>query len=139
MTKKSLVGALSVSIEDKKTVNKSGTDVQSWIFKHNNHIFNVLKYKNILNNKPERVDFLTGRCVLHPIEIINKVGNYDVENFPHYGADDEFSFRVKKYGFSTFLCPSSIVFLNTKEDILPYKRNLNKIFFIYLIKNQVQI
>lgn len=127
--RKSLVGALSVSNEDKKTIIKSGTVVKSWIFNITNHVFKDLNYKSILNYEPIKVDFLTGRCVLHPVEIIIKAGNYDSKNFPHYGADDEFSYRVKKFGFTSLICPSSIVFLNTKNENSINKKFLNKFFF----------
>ena len=84
------------------------------------------------------VDFLTGRCLLHPVEIFKKVKNYDSKNFPHYGADDEFSMRVKKYGYSTILCPTSIVFLKEDKDKVKKKLVLRGLFSLYLASNQAQ-
>ena len=109
--RKAVLGALSVCFKDKETIIKSGTIVKSWFLNITSHQFIGLKLKSIKSDKPIKVDFLTGRCLLHPVEIFEKVGNYDSKKFPHYGADDEFSMRIKNFGYSAILCPSSIIFL----------------------------
>ena len=122
--RKVIAGALSVSYKDKKTIIKSGTIVKNWFFNITLHKFLGLNITNLKNEKPVDVDFLTGRCLLHPVEIFKIVKNYDSKKFPHYGADDEFSMRVKQFGYFTKLCPTSIVYL--KENHIPKR---NKIFF----------
>tara|TARA_B100001093_G_scaffold112740_1_gene105088 strand:- start:14676 stop:15542 length:867 start_codon:yes stop_codon:yes gene_type:complete len=122
--RKAVIGSLSVSFENKKTIIKSGTIVKNWFFNITQHKFLGLNLKNLKKEKPVNVDFLTGRCLLHPVEIFKLVKNYDSKKFPHYGADDEFSMRVKQFGYFTKLCPTSIVYL--KKNHIPKK---NKIFF----------
>ena len=121
--RKVLSSALTVDFKDKKTIITSGTIVKSWFFNKTKHILRGLNIEQLTQKKPIKVDFLTGRCVLHPVEIFKVAGNYDCKNFLHYGGDDEFAMRVKKYGYETLVCPNSIVFLKTKN--LEYKKKLN--------------
>ena len=115
--RKCLSSALTVDVDDKRTIIKTGTIVKSWFFNKTYHIYKGLDINQVQNKKPIDVHFLTGRCVLHPIEVFKIAGNYDCKNFPHYGCDDEFSMRVKKYGYRTLICPSSIVFLQNTSKI----------------------
>ena len=79
--RKALVGSLTIDADDRETVIKSGTVVESWFLNKTNHIFEKKKISEILNKNPVKVDFLTGRCLIHPIEIFKKVSNYDSKKF----------------------------------------------------------
>ena len=80
-----LVGALSVNLKDKKTILKSGTIVESWLLNKTRHIYDGLNLKELpKKEKMIKVDFLTGRCLLHPMSIFNKLDNYDSKNFPQW-------------------------------------------------------
>jgi GT2 family glycosyltransferase len=129
--RKALVGALTVSAEDKKTIIKSGTVVKSWFLNITEHVFANQKLDDIINKSPVAVDFLTGRCLLHPVEIFLAAGNYDAKTFNHYGGDDEFSMRVKNYSFVTLLCPNSIVYLRAYNQEQKKKISIKKFFFIF--------
>jgi len=120
--RKSLVIPLTLNAKNRSTVIKSGTIVKSWLFNITKHVFIGMKNEEITNKQPIIVDILTGRCVLHPIEMFKLTGNYDAINFKHYGCDDEFSIRVKKYGYSILLCPSTIIFLTENEQVTKYKK-----------------
>ena len=138
--RKAIYSALSVDFEDKETIIKSGTIVNSWFFNITSHKYVGLKLKDIKSEKPIKVDFLTGRCLLHPIEIFEKDLYYDSKTFPHYGADDDFSMRIKKFGYSTVLCPSSIVFLKENKS-LPLSKNFYQklIHALFNIKSNTNI
>lgn len=105
----SIVGAISINPLT-KTVIKSGTIVNSWFFNISFHVLKGLSQASCANLPPIKVDFITARCLLHPVKVFLCAGNYDAMNFIHYAADDEFSMRIKKYGFDSIVCPSSIVF-----------------------------
>ena len=94
--RKAIVGALALNKYDKRTIIKSGTIVKSWFFNITEHVFQGEDYNKLQKKDYINIDFLTGRCLLHPIEVFFVAGNYDLKNFPHYGSDDEFSMRVKK-------------------------------------------
>ena len=50
------------------------------------------------------VDFLPGRGSLIPLRMIRHVGNVDAQDFPHYLADYEFFYRLKRAGFRLGVC-----------------------------------
>ena len=72
-----LVNALSVDLGDKKTIIKSGTIIKSWFFNITKHVYHNDKISNIKSNDPVEVDLLTGRCLLHPVEVFLSAGNYN--------------------------------------------------------------
>jgi GT2 family glycosyltransferase len=106
-----VVGSLSLDSSNKEKVIKSGTVVKSWFLNRTSHVFIGQKIQNIYDKESKEVDFLTGRCLLHPVEVFLIAGNYDSYSFRHYGGDDEFSMRVKKFGFKTYVCTSAIVYM----------------------------
>jgi len=114
--RKVIAGALSVDQSDQLSIIKSGTVVKNWFLNITDHIFVGEKLQEVKKQKAKPVDFLTARCLLHPIEVFWQAGNYDAKSFIHYCGDDEFSMRVKKYGIDTHLVPSAIVYLHVGED-----------------------
>ncbi len=118
-----LVAPLSVSSVDHRTVVTSGTKMKSWFLNLTQHVFNGTFYDELNRGDPEAVDFMTARCLLHPIKVFREIGNYDAKHFPHYGGDDEFSYRAKKNGYDLFVLPSLVVYLNENEYL---KENNNR-------------
>ena len=110
-----VVSALSVDMIDKDTIIKSGTKVVSWALNRTKHIYHGSSLKSLLSNDVVEVDLLTGRCLLHPVEIFNKIGNYNSSLFPHYGGDDEFSARAKLSSYRLFVLPTAIVYLEQES------------------------
>jgi len=117
--RRAIVGALALNKEDKKTIIKSGTIVKSWFFNVTDHVFQGQDHFKLSKQDGDYVDvdFLTGRCLLHPIEIFSIVGNYDLKNFPHYGSDDEFSMRIKKKNYKSLLSLKSVVYLQNEKNL----------------------
>lgn len=128
--RKSVVIPLTLDAKDRKTVIKSGTIILSWFFNITKHVFENMKVDQIKNTEPVIVDIFTGRCVLHPVEIFEITGNYDAENFRHYCCDDEFSIRIKKYGYYTLLSPSNKIFLSENNQKIKKKLNFQNLFHI---------
>ena len=138
--RKSIVGGLTINLQDKQTIIKSGTIIKSWFLNITHHVFKGLKLQNIREKKPIEVDFLTGRCLLHPVEIFFLIGNYDSKTFPHYGADDEFSYRVKKIGYKSFIDPSCIIYLNSNSEIYSKKNFIKRaLYILFNIKSSSNI
>ena len=50
------------------------------------------------------VDVLPGRGSLVPLRMIRAAGNVDARRFPHYLADYEFFYRLKRQGFRLGVC-----------------------------------
>jgi GT2 family glycosyltransferase len=81
-----------------------------------------------------KVDVLSGKATLIPVDVFKKIGNY-YRWLPHYGADYEFTHRAKENGFQPFVCFQANVF-NQQNDggfnDLKLITNLNdysKVFF----------
>lgn len=96
----------------------SGTIVRSWFFNSTKKIYKNMIDLN-LGQKLIEVDFLTARCLVHPVEIFSKVGNYDSYSFPHYGGDDEFTARAKRMGYRLVVNTNEIIRLDTTK----YRKN----------------
>ena len=75
--KKGLYGSLSLSAADKDTIVPSGTIVKSWLLNLTSHIYNSRSYSNLDSYFPVKVDILTGRSVLYPVEIFKAIGNFN--------------------------------------------------------------
>ena len=60
------------------------------------------------------VSVLPGRGTLIPISVFRKIGLYDAENFPHYGADYDFSLRADEIGYRLLLNPSCYLYSKTQ-------------------------
>ncbi|OGY79302.1 MAG: hypothetical protein A3B74_00435 [Candidatus Kerfeldbacteria bacterium RIFCSPHIGHO2_02_FULL_42_14] len=73
------------------------------------------------------IDTVSGRGVLIPIEVFQKIGNYRKKWLPHYGADYEFGFRAKKYGFPLALSYKAIVYL--KDNLTGFRPKGNILSF----------
>jgi len=127
--RKTIVGALSVDLKDKNTIIKSGTIVKSWFLNLNHQILNKHNISYAKSKDEIEANLLTGRCLLHPVEIFKEIGNYNSQKLPHYGGDDEFTARARAAGYKLFVLPSAMVFLD-QEKAYRTKENILKEFFI---------
>jgi GT2 family glycosyltransferase len=58
----------------------------------------------------KHVNVLPGRGLLIPIEVFNKIGNFNKYKCPHYIADYEFTMRAFNSGISLFLSYKSVIY-----------------------------
>jgi len=110
--RKSLYGSLSLNGRDRDTIITSGTIVKSWFFNITSHVYKSRSYACLKDYSAVKVNILTGRSVLYPIEIFKTIGNFDSINFPHYGGDDEFTIRAQNFGWGLSIVPRSIVYVD---------------------------
>lgn len=61
------------------------------------------------------VDVLPGRGSLVPLHMIRAAGNVDARSFPHYLADYEFFYRLKRHGFHLGVCYETRVLAHIEE------------------------
>lgn len=59
------------------------------------------------------VNSLTGRGMLVPVKVFEKIGLFDAKRFPHYGADTEFSIRAERAGFSLCVYCGAVLYADT--------------------------
>lgn len=61
------------------------------------------------------VDVLPGRGSLVPLRMIREAGNVDARRFPHYLADYEFFYRLKRNGFRLGVCYDTCISAHIEE------------------------
>ncbi|TBY08423.1 glycosyltransferase family 2 protein [Rhizobium laguerreae] len=61
------------------------------------------------------VDVLPGRGTLIPLHMIRAAGNVDAEMLPHYLADYEFFYRLKRHGFRLGVCYDTKILAHIEE------------------------
>ena len=122
---KSAISPICMSINNRKTVS-TGVIVKNWFICLHKSMFINLKKKQLKNLKPIMVDFMTQRFLCAPKKIFDLVGNYNHKILPHYGGDDEFTFRMGKKGVNVILDPSFYVYIDDSDTGLnPIYKNLN--------------
>lgn len=122
---RAIVSGLSVDGADRDTVISSGSRMVSWVLNIAHHPFHGRSYKKI-DKKPVPVDMIAGRCTLFPVHLVREIGNYDAKHFPHYGGDNEFTWRAKRKGWKLYILPEAVAFVSKKRTGLnPMSRRLS--------------
>lgn len=108
---KHLIGSFSVSIEDYETIVFAGVNWNRLTASYTSKCKSMDRYiaeksKNLII----KTDLLPGRGTLIPLIVFKKIGLFDVNNFPHYMADEDFCLRAKYIGFESILSDSIVVF-----------------------------
>jgi N-acetylglucosaminyl-diphospho-decaprenol L-rhamnosyltransferase len=104
---KTLIGSVSVNIEDHDTIVNGGTIINWWTAKYRtlNQKRKLSEFEKIYSVD---VSYLTGRGVLIPIEVFHEVGLYDDRHFQQCG-DTELPVRAKNAGYRLIVSYKSIV------------------------------
>ena len=76
---------------------------------------------------------MPGRGTLIPVTVFKEIGLYDSTNFPHYAADEDFSYQAKKSGWVLKIAYDAVV----KSDVSSTGVAMNKpVFSIAYFKEQ---
>jgi GT2 family glycosyltransferase len=107
---KNLIGSITLSKEDESTIANGGVRI-NWLTAKYTCLAKGARYEEIHSLYPSLlpVDVLPGRGTLIPIEVFHRIGLYDGKNFPHYGADYEFSRRAKRNGYELLVNYEAVV------------------------------
>ncbi|WDF62503.1 glycosyltransferase family 2 protein [Flavobacterium sp. KACC 22763] len=108
---KSIIGSVSVDRRDINKIVFAGIKWNSVTAKYRSAVSLEQEYETLrINNSIIESDLLPGRGTLYPIEVFKSLGVFDEIYFPHYSADEDFSLRCKRNGYSLFVSTSSVVF-----------------------------
>jgi GT2 family glycosyltransferase len=118
-----LIGSITVDINSPKEVHFAGVRWNRYTAKYRS----IVKFKSLLKELQDKyetieTDLLPGRGVLIPIKCFRELGLYDVENFSHYMADEDFSLRCKRSGYNLLIATNAVVFSHTEETGLKPER-----------------
>ena len=108
--KNSILGSVSVDILNPDLMNFCGISWNDFTGRYHLKAKDYsYSYKKLINQKQViNSDLLSGRGTLIPIKVFKQVGLYDSVNFPQYAADEDFSLRAVKGGWSLII-PTSVV------------------------------
>jgi len=105
-----VVGSVSVNIKNASKVEFAGLKWNKITAKYSRPKEFTENYKELLSHGSYiETDLLPGRGTLIPISVFKKIGLFDEQNFPHYAADDDFSLRSRKFGFTLLVATKAIV------------------------------
>lgn len=107
---KTLIGSVLINKYNKQEVVYAGTIWNKWTAKYKSAI-DLSAFNSLKKQKPcFDTDLLPGRGTLIPINAFVNLGLFDEENFPHYAADEDFSYRCKSNGFKLIVSSNSLIF-----------------------------
>jgi GT2 family glycosyltransferase len=114
-----IFGSLVISKNNCHKIEFAGIKWNRWTAKYRSKIdFPIITDFAEIESTPLKTDLLPGRGTIFPALAFKKVGLFDENNFPHYAADEDFSFRCKKNGFQLFVSPKAMVFNETEKEKL---------------------
>jgi GT2 family glycosyltransferase len=68
------------------------------------------KLKFSRSTSTKKIDALSTKGTLYPVDIFRKVGYFDEKHFPHYFSDYEFSIRAKRMGYDLLISPDCKIY-----------------------------
>jgi GT2 family glycosyltransferase len=99
-----LIGSVAVSWDDHERIVDGGVRID-WRTTRSTSPAAGLTWSQAVERLAEAVpvSVLSGRGTLIPVEAFRRVGLYDQERLPHYGADWEFARRAQRGGFELLM------------------------------------
>lgn len=105
---KSIIGSISVDIENSEKVFFNGFKWNALTAKYIPSIPLNVPYSKVLQNYlVVNSDLLPGRGTLIPTKLFKSMGLFDEQSFPHYMADEDFALSSKKFGYSCLVSVKS--------------------------------
>jgi len=106
----SIIGSISVDIANAEHIAYAGTKWIEWLAKYSSPVFIDVPYSQFkITHDLIESDLLPGRGTLIKSSIFNSIGLYNEEEFPHYMADEEFSLRARRAGYSLLVNVKGVV------------------------------
>ncbi len=107
----------------------SGAKVKSWVLTNIRHPLAGSLVENLAEDILIPVDYLPTRCLIFPFSALLECGVIAEKRLPHYGGDEEFTNRLRQYGYQPFIYTGVKVYLdasNTGTDVFHKKINIWK-------------
>ncbi|HEY4111806.1 glycosyltransferase family 2 protein [Puia sp.] len=120
---RAIIGSVSLNIDAPEQVVFAGVRWSPWNSKYRNPIpvdMNYSQLKARVLNIPSNL--LPGRGTLIPEAVFREIGLFDDEIFPHYMADEDFSLRAVKAGYSLLVNTRCVVFSHVAATGLAEKK-----------------
>lgn len=86
----------------------------------------------------EEIDTLPTKGTLYPLEVFQKIGNFDKSHLPHYISDYEFACRAKRAGFLLIINYRARLYNDIARtglgEILPQQFSLRELFDLFFAR-----
>ena len=124
LKKPCLVGSTSVYYNNPEKIQFAGINWSPlWAKFKSNPIINN-NYNAIRDNLTYvESDLLSGRGTMIPLIAFKQLGLYDVNRFPHYAADEDFSLSCKKAGYKLLVAIKAVVHSHVEDTGINFKYN----------------
>lgn len=112
---RAIVGSLVIDEKDRASIVDAGTKID---WKNGKFIYLISKKVTDLPEDKvidDKVDVLSTRGTLFPLEVFKKIGNFDQKHFPHYMSDYEFALRAKTSGFELVMSYEARVYNDARR------------------------
>jgi GT2 family glycosyltransferase len=110
---RAMIGGLSVDSQDRKTVTTTGWRMVCWPLALTHRVWWPSALDDLDTEPPVvEVDFLPGTATFVPVPVVRRLGTVDARALPHYHADSEYSYRLKRNGVPVLISKELIVFHN---------------------------
>lgn len=113
--KRAIVGSMVIDINNRSKIIDAGVQIDwlrgKYISLPPKNTSNLPKNKLI----QDKIDTLSTKGSLYPIEVFKKVGNFDKIHLPHYISDYEFACRAKKKGFNLLISLKARIYNDTNR------------------------
>ncbi len=149
-----ICGSLELSYDNPKQITTIGCNFDNYFFIQTY----PCKFKNIKDckyNENHSFDLVAGSSMLIRTSLFNKIGLFDKDYFI-YGEEFDFSLKVKKSGFKSVFCPTSVVwhksegtsggrmsktgrYYLTRNRILFAKKNFNPLHYVVYLSYYLSI
>lgn len=87
----------------------AGVAVRSWCMSRNKHLFQGIRGEDVDRHKLVAATYLPTRFVLFPAQALSDAGLPSTCKLPHYGADYEFTNRLRLHGFKPYVFTGAVV------------------------------
>ena len=106
---RSLIGSVAIDKNNNEKIIFRGTKWNKWTARYQSFAKMEKIPESYLQPEFYYTDLLPGRGTLIPASAFKEIGLLDDVNFPHYGADEDFSLRCKKKGYTLLVSKKAIV------------------------------
>lgn len=112
---RAIVGSLILDVKNKSKIHDAGVQINWAIGKliplGPKNVKNLPAHKTI----QDKIDTLSTKGTIYPIEVFQQIGNFDKKHLPHYVSDYEFACRAKRHGFKLLLSYKAKVYNDTQR------------------------
>lgn len=105
-----MVGGVSIDSQDGESISNTGWTMLCWPLAFTRRVWWPGRKQDLAAGPPVTdLDFLPGTATFTPVQVVRRYGTVNARLLPHYQADLEYSYRLKKHGVRVLLSRDLLV------------------------------